>query len=82
MHPHLWTVPVIGFKIGTYGLVMAVGFVIALLIARRRAKFAGLSPSGMTTLTLIGMASGLAGAPLMYFRHYGFFGGREIIGGV
>lgn len=82
MHPHLWTIPGINFPIRTYGFIVGLSFVIALLIARRRAKSSNLDPGVMTNLTLIGMIGGLIGGPLMYFLHYHNFGGREVIGGV
>ncbi|GJM26379.1 MAG: hypothetical protein DHS20C16_27940 [Phycisphaerae bacterium] len=82
MYPNLWTIPGIDFHIRTYGFIVGLSFVIALLIARRRARFGKLDPGVMTNLTLIGMVGGLIGGPLMYFFHYGNFGGREVIGGV
>lgn len=82
LHPHLWTIPGINFPIRTYGFIVGLSFVIALLIARRRARLTGLDPGAMVNLTLIGMIGGLIGGPLMYFLHYGNFGGREVIGGV
>jgi phosphatidylglycerol:prolipoprotein diacylglycerol transferase len=82
LYPNLWTIPGIDFHIRTYGFIVGISFVIALLIARRRARLTNLDAGVMTNLALIGMIGGLVGGPLMHFLHYGNFGGREVIGGV
>lgn len=98
MHPDLWTIPGIGFTIRTYGFFVGIGFLLALWIAMRRARWANCDPATISTMVLIGMVLGIIGCRAMYIVHHrwdalsagqvpfrDFFrlsGGGEILGGV
>jgi prolipoprotein diacylglyceryltransferase len=63
VHPHLWTVPGINLPIRSYGLTIAVGILLALVISWRRARRVGADPSAVTSMGIIGviLASWAAG---------------------
>ncbi|MCM8812037.1 MAG: prolipoprotein diacylglyceryl transferase [Candidatus Omnitrophica bacterium] len=54
------------FTIHSYGLMMAIGFILALSIAQRRARAAGLDPEKIQTLAILALAAGLLGARLAF----------------
>ncbi len=98
MHPDLWTVPVVGFPIRTYGFCVAVAIVVALVIAIRRAKRVQCDPATVTTMSIVGLVLGMIGCRLMHVVHYywqdirsgamgvgdvaAMGGGGEILGGI
>ncbi len=98
VHPHLWTVPGIGFPIRTWGFMVAVGIAVAVVISWRRAKRRGLDPGAITSIAIIGVVAGVVGCRAMhYLHHFGrqlfsgemkvtevitATGGGEILGGV
>jgi phosphatidylglycerol:prolipoprotein diacylglycerol transferase len=60
MHPILFRIG--SFEMGTYGLLMAVGFILALLVTRRLAKQDEIPPDSMTDLALTLLIAGIIGA--------------------
>ncbi|HEY3241962.1 MAG TPA: prolipoprotein diacylglyceryl transferase family protein, partial [Phycisphaerae bacterium] len=66
MHPDLWTLPGVGWTLRSYGVFMAIGFLLAIWIAGRRARRAGLEPGTIITLALIGGPLGYFGARAMH----------------
>ncbi len=94
MHPILFHIPWIDFPVRLYGVMMAVGFIVALTWIRFQAKRDGLSSDKMTDLAFLMMFVGVAGAriasvviegngswknPLVYFKVWE--GGMVFYGG-
>jgi len=63
MHPVL--IRIGSFEIGTYGLLLAVGFFLALTLAHRLARKDGLSPDAITDLAITVLLAGILGAKLL-----------------
>ena len=98
MHPDLWTVPGIGFLIRTWGFCVAVGFILALGIAMRRAKRVKCDSETVLSMAIIGLVLGIIGCRGMHLVHHfrtelwsgavgateaaPMSGGGEILGGV
>jgi phosphatidylglycerol---prolipoprotein diacylglyceryl transferase len=89
MHPQLFTVPGLPlppnipgflawlrgpFTLHTYGLLLAVAFLVGLWVASRQAKRAGLDSNRVTDMAVWVLIAGLVGAKLMLvvvdWRHY------------
>jgi phosphatidylglycerol:prolipoprotein diacylglycerol transferase len=70
VHPHLWTVPGINLPIRSYGLTIAVGILLALVISWRRARRVGADPSAVTSMGIIGVIFGILGCRVMHFVHH------------
>jgi phosphatidylglycerol---prolipoprotein diacylglyceryl transferase len=60
-----------GFPVSTHGLLIAAGFLVAELLARRSAKKAGLDPALVDNAALIAVAAGFVGARLIYVLSFG-----------
>src|SRR3712207_1198101 len=54
------------FPVHGYGTMIAIGIVVAMIVAMFRAKSAGLDSDKVWTLGFIGMISGFAGGKLLY----------------
>lgn len=54
-------------KVYTYGLMIAIGILVAYALAERRAKASGLNPKNLEMLTLSLLAGGFAGAKILYW---------------
>lgn len=63
MHPVLFRIG--SFEIGTYGLLLAVGFFLALGLASRLARKDGLSMEGITDLAITVLIAGVVGAKVL-----------------
>lgn len=63
MHPYL---NIFGLKIPSYGLLMAVAIITALLISYYRAKKAGFNSDLFSNMAIIAILSGIIGAYLLY----------------
>lgn len=69
-----------GLKIPSYGLMMALAFIAAIVLCYYRAKKAGLDLDKILNLAIIAIITGMAGAYLLYiFVTYSF---SEIIGSI
>ena len=67
MHPVLFEIPLFGgIKIHTYGFMIALGFVAALVWIRYRSQREGLSPKKMTDFAFWLIVSGIVGARLVF----------------
>lgn len=66
MYNDLFTIPGIGLTIHTYGLMTGLGVVAALLLSWRRAKKYGVSEDAVSTLCILLLVCGYAGAKLLY----------------
>jgi phosphatidylglycerol---prolipoprotein diacylglyceryl transferase len=87
MYPRLFTLPaftLLGHSIGpltlhTYGVLLAIAFVVGLVVAGRQARRAGLDAERVTDLAVYALIAGLIGAKLAllivewsyYSRHWG-----------
>ncbi len=93
MHPYL--VEIGKFKIPAYGVFVAIGFLVAVLLAERRARAEGLGEGVMSDAAFWILLAGIVGARLYYvLQHLGYFskkplealfiwkGGLAIIGGL
>ena len=63
MHPVLFRIG--SFEIGTYGLLLAVGFFLALGLAGRLARKDNLSMEGITDLAVTVLIAGVVGAKVL-----------------
>jgi phosphatidylglycerol:prolipoprotein diacylglycerol transferase len=63
MHPILFRIG--SFEIGTYGLMMACGFLAALWLARRLAKQDGIAPDAIVDISLTVLIAGIVGSKLL-----------------
>src|SRR5689334_6816109 len=69
MLPHLITIG--GYSQSTYGLMVAIAFVVAIWITGRLAHEAGLSQEAVVNLGMYCALAGIVGAKLMMFTHIG-----------
>lgn len=61
---------VFGLQLHTYGLMLAIGFVLCYLLARRLAKLTGRDPGEVDTLIMVAAIGGLIGARLTYVAQF------------
>lgn len=66
MHPDLFTLPILGLKIHSYGLMMAVGFLAALAWIRYQSKKVDLPVSQMSDLAFLMIVMAVIGSRLIY----------------
>jgi len=81
MLPELFTIPFINISIKSYGFMMVLGFLAALLMAKRRAKKMGVAPQIITDFSIMILLAGVIGARLHYILHrWNYYGShlREI----
>ena len=71
MHPTICTIG--PFTIYSYGLMLVLGFLIAVWLAMRRAKQEKISPDIIFNLSFLSFISGIAGARLLYIIQYADF---------
>jgi len=64
MHPVLFRIGT--FEIGTYGLILALGFFAALALAKRQAKLDGISGEAVSDLAMTVLLAGLLGSRVLY----------------
>ena len=66
-------------RLYSYGLMLALGFLLAVNLAERRARGAGLDSNKIQTLALVALLAGLIGARLGYvFLNWRFFAQRPL----
>ncbi|MBE0537983.1 MAG: prolipoprotein diacylglyceryl transferase [Phycisphaerae bacterium] len=95
MYPELFELPLIHVTIKSYGLMMVIGFLLAVVLMRHASRRAGQNPDHITNLALYSLISGVIGARIFYVvHHYDQFagdflsvfalwqGGLEFLGGV
>jgi len=63
MHPILFRIG--SFEIGTYGVLLALGFLAALWLAKRLAKRDGIAPDAITDISLILLIAGILGSKIL-----------------
>ena len=70
MHPELFTLPIVGLSIKSYGFCLMVGFLSAVWLGMRRAQRVKLDPDVLLDLALLCLLFGVGGARLFYVVHY------------
>ncbi|MHC4619718.1 MAG: prolipoprotein diacylglyceryl transferase [Planctomycetota bacterium] len=95
MHPELFKLPFIHVALQSYGLMMVIGFLLAVYVIRRLSRNITPDPQLITNAALYSLIAGVVGARLFYVIHHwdefqrgllSFFaiwkGGLELLGGV
>ena len=95
MYPHLLKIPSLNLTIGTYGPMMVLGFLAAIVLMRRLSQRANLDHTVMTNAALYSLIAGVIGARVFFVVHHfdqfhgdlfgviaTWRGGLEFIGGV
>jgi phosphatidylglycerol:prolipoprotein diacylglycerol transferase len=95
MCPELFKIPFVGLSVKSYGLMMVVGFLAAIVIIRRLSRDIMPNPEVVTNAALYALIAGVIGARVFYVVHYldrfktqwlSIFaiwqGGLELLGGV
>ncbi len=95
MHPELFKLPFVDITVKSYGLMMVLGFLAAVLLIRRLSRHLGDDPEHITNAALYSLIAGVVGARAFYvIHHYDEFrgrlgaifalwhGGLELLGGV
>lgn len=70
MYPELFTLPVVGYTIKTYGFCLMIGFLSAVWLAMRRAERSGASPDVVLDMSFLSLLFGVSGARIFYVIHY------------
>ena len=70
MHPELFTLPVVGISIKTYGFFLTVGFLSAVWLAMRRANRVKVDPDRVLDISFLALIFGVGGARLFFVIHY------------
>ncbi len=60
----------ISIPIYSYGFMMMIGFLFAVLVARRKANYEGIDPHQITDLGIYTLIGGILGARLLYVTHH------------
>ena len=95
MYPELFKIPFINLPLPTYGLMMVIGFLAAVLVMRHLSRDISFNPIFITNASLYALIAGVVGARLFYVVHYFdsfrknllsvfalWHGGLEFLGGV
>src|SRR3990167_5809558 len=60
----------VSIPIYSYGLMMMIGFLFAVLVARRKANYEGIDPYLVTDLAIYSLLGGIVGARLLFVTHH------------
>jgi phosphatidylglycerol:prolipoprotein diacylglycerol transferase len=95
MHPELFRIPFTTLTVKSYGLMMVVGFLVAVYVIRRLSKNITPDPQMITNASLYSLVAGVIGARVFFvIHHFDLFkgdlprmfaiweGGLELLGGV
>jgi phosphatidylglycerol:prolipoprotein diacylglycerol transferase len=95
MYPELFEIPFVHLTVKSYGLMMVIGFLVAVYVIRSLSRDIASSPQMITNAALYSLIAGVVGARLFYVvHHYSEFkgdwhyifaiwhGGLELLGGV
>jgi phosphatidylglycerol---prolipoprotein diacylglyceryl transferase len=95
MHPELFTIPFTTLTVKGYGLMLVIGFLLAVHVIRRLSKNITPDPQMITNASLYALVAGVIGARVFYIIHHfdnfagnlkSIFavweGGLELLGGV
>ncbi len=70
MHPELFTLPIFGITIKSYGFCLMVGFLSAVWLAMRRAQRVKADPDTVLDMSFLVLLFGVGGARVFYVVHY------------
>ena len=70
MFPELFDIPFIHVSVKSYGLMMVVGFILAVYLIRRISRSISPDTTHITNATLYSLIGGVIGARLFYILHY------------
>ncbi len=70
MYPELFTLPIFGITVKTYGFCLMVGFLSAVWLAMRRGARVKVDPDRVLDLSFLALVFGVGGARLFYVIHY------------
>lgn len=70
MHPELFTLPILGISIKTYGFFLMIGFLSAVWLAMRRAQRVKANPDVVLDMSFLALVFGVGGARVFYVVHY------------
>lgn len=70
MWPELFTIPLVGISVKSYGAMIAVGFLLGLWTAGKRAERMGIRPELISDLAVWLIAAGVIGARINYVIQY------------
>ena len=70
MHPELFTLPILGMSIKTYGFFLMLGFLSAVWLAMKRAARVKADPDRVIDVSFFALLFGVGGARLFYVVHY------------
>ncbi|MBN1815780.1 MAG: prolipoprotein diacylglyceryl transferase [Sedimentisphaerales bacterium] len=95
MFPELFELPIVHVTIKSYGTMIVIGFLLAVLLMRRLLKGFGENPDHITNVALYALIAGVIGARIFYVVHFWekfrgeplsvfavWQGGLEYLGGV
>lgn len=66
VHPELFTIPFLNFSVHSYGLMLVLGLLLAMEVAKFLARRSGLNPDFFSTAAILALISGLIGARIAY----------------
>ena len=66
MYPELFELPFIGITVKTYGLIMVIGFMVAVFVMRKLAVKEWENPDYITNVALYALLTGIIGARFFY----------------
>lgn len=72
MYPELFTIPFFNVSVHSYGLMLVLGLLLAMEVAKFLARRSGLNPDFFSTAAILALISGLIGARIAYviqFHH-------------
>jgi phosphatidylglycerol:prolipoprotein diacylglycerol transferase len=70
MHPVIFTIPWLNRPVPTFGLMLVLGFLAAVMWAARRAQRSGGNPEVILDCGFVALIAGVVGARAMYVIHY------------
>jgi phosphatidylglycerol:prolipoprotein diacylglycerol transferase len=95
MYPELFEIPFVHLTVKSYGLMMVIGFLLALYVIRSLSRDITTNPQMITNAALYSLIAGMVGARLFYVVHHWsefhgdwhlvfaiWHGGLELFGGV
>lgn len=95
MHPEIIELPFLDMTVKSYGLMLVIGFLLAVFVIRRLSKEITPDPDLITNAALYSLIAGIVGARIFYVVHYWekfkdnllsifavWEGGLELLGGV
>ncbi len=77
MFPELFNIPFVHYPVHSYGLMLVIGLLLAMELAKFLARRSGINPDFFATAGILGLVSGLVGARIAYVIqfHHEFTGG-------